>query len=273
MTPAGVFTTLVNFTGSTGSFLGANPRSALTLGVDGNFYRRHCRRRDGKASVRSSRSRPAGVLTTLVQFTGTAGSYPVPHRSGRWRRGRMAISMAPRHSAAANDLGTVFKVTPTATFTSLATFSGTTGATLGTNPKGALVQMTDGKFYGTTQTGGVGNFGTIFSITPAGTLTTIVNFTGSTGTALGATPQGALIVGGDGAMYGTTNGGGLNNAGSIFRVTTGGLFDTLVNVTSAPNIGRLIEGPASTLVGATLGGGGANGYGTILPPSAAPRPH
>ena len=45
-----------------------------------------------------------------------------------------------------------------------------------------------------------------------------------------ATPQGALVAGTDGAMHGTTNSGGLNNAGTIFKVTPAGVLTTLVEL-------------------------------------------
>ena len=263
MTPAGALTTLVSFTGTTGSFLGSSPRAALTLAADGNFYGTTATGGAGGVGT-IFKVTPAGVLTTLVQFTGTTGAYPGSTPIGALTQGTDGSLYGTTTGGGVNNLGTAFKVTTTATFTSLATFSGTSGATLGSSPKGALVQMPDGNFYGTTQSGGLNAFGTVFSITPAGALTTLVNLTGSTGTALGITPQGALVAGTDGAMYGTTQSGGLNSFGTIFKVTTGGLFTTLVNTNPAPNIGRISEGPGGTFVGATLGGGGANGYGTVF---------
>jgi uncharacterized repeat protein (TIGR03803 family) len=263
MTPAGALTTLVSFTGTTGSFIGSYPRAALTLGADGNFYGTTA---TGGASGFGTifKVTPAGALTTLVQFTGTTGAYPGSTPIGALTQAADGTLFGTTSLGGVNNLGTAFKVTTTATFTSLAAFSGTTGTTLGSSPKGALTLMPDGNFYGTTQSGGLNSSGTIFLITPTGALTTLVNFTGTTGTALGTTPQGALAVGADGALYGTTNSGGQNGSGSIFKVTTGGLFTTLVNVTAAPNIGRLIEVPGGTLTGATLGGGGANGFGTLF---------
>ena len=65
----------------------------------------------------------------------------------------------------ANSLGTIFKITPGGTLTTLYSF--TNGSTA--MPFTALTQATDGNFYGTT-------FGTIFKITPGGTLTTLHSF-------------------------------------------------------------------------------------------------
>ncbi len=271
-TPAGVLTTLVSFTGTTGANLGSSPRAALTLAADGNFYGTTATGGAGGFGT-IFKVTPAGVLTTLVQFTGTTGAYPGSAPLGAFAQGVDGALYGTTSLGGVNNLGTAFKVTTAATFTSLAAYSGATGAVLGSSPKGALVQMADGNFYGTTQTGGLNNLGTVFSITPAGVLTTLVNFTGSTGAALGQSPQGALVAGADGALYGTTNSGGLNNVGSIFKVTTGGLFTTLVNLTAAPNIGRLVQGANANLYGATLGGGGAIGYGTIFAAPIAGAPN
>ena len=42
------------------------------------------------------------------------------------------------------------------------------------------MQGSDGNFYGTTYYGGANNVGTVFEITPGGTLTTLYSFAGWT---------------------------------------------------------------------------------------------
>ncbi len=105
------------------------------------------------------------------------------------------------------------------TVTTLTTFTGANGA----YPYDALVQGTDGNFYGTTDGGKFrGQFypGTVFRITPEGTLTTLKT--------LGhAYPYGGLVQASDGDFYGTTAQGGVDAAGTIFRMTPGGKFTTL----------------------------------------------
>jgi uncharacterized repeat protein (TIGR03803 family) len=121
---------------------------------------------------------------------------------------------------------------PAQTFTSLLSFNGTDGG----NPYAGLVQGTDGNFYGTTVIGGAyfnncGGFGcgTVFKITPNGTLTTLYSFcAGGGGCADGATPYGGLVEGTDGEFYGTTESGGPNpyacggeyGCGTIFKITS-----------------------------------------------------
>ena len=60
----------------------------------------------------------------------------------------------------ANNLGTVFNMTPGGGLTTLHSFDGTDGEL----PNGRLVQATNGVFYGTTYDGGANNYGTVFSL-------------------------------------------------------------------------------------------------------------
>jgi uncharacterized repeat protein (TIGR03803 family) len=92
-----------------------------------------------------------------------------------------------------NGGGMVFKITPDGTLTTLYSFCSQAGCTDGANPYGGLVQGTNGDFYGTTQSGGAGNYGTIFKITPRGTLTTLHSFCAQSGCADGEYPYGSLV--------------------------------------------------------------------------------
>ena len=91
---------------------------------------------------------------------------------------------------------------PAQTLTTLHDFAGQPND--GSNPYAGLVQGSDGNFYGTTYYGGANNEGTVFKITPSGTLTVLHSFR----EADGRTPEGALIQASDGNFYGTTSFGG-----------------------------------------------------------------
>ncbi len=80
----------------------------------------------------------------------------------------------------------------------------------------ALVQGSDGNFYGTTYGGGTNHSGTVFKISTNGAMISLYSFTGGSD---GGNPEAALVLGSDGSFYGTTAYGGQGNAGTVFRLT------------------------------------------------------
>ena len=140
-----------------------------------------------------------------------------------------------------------------------------------------MVQTTNGIFYGTTAAGGANNvsgggFGTVFSITTNGVLTSLYSFTGGTD---GSFPQAGLAVGPDGGLYGTTTGGGntaLNAGlgfGAVFDISTNGSMITLAAFDGTNGVspqGTLALGSDDNFYGTTLHGGAIfpTGYGTVF---------
>src|SRR5688572_10737195 len=96
----------------------------------------------------------------------------------------------------------------------------------GANPLAPLVQGPDGNFYGTTQVGGASGGGMIFKMTPAGTVTTLVDFAGPEGFSSWLV---GLIADRDGNLYGTTEHGGSGLRGTVFKVTLDGHLMALVH--------------------------------------------
>jgi uncharacterized repeat protein (TIGR03803 family) len=126
------------------------------------------------------------------------------------------------------DAGTIFKITPSGTLTAIYDFCSQSHCTDGAMPAAMLVQGTDGSFYGTTMAGGVyPDAGTIFKITPSGTLTTLYTFFYT----YGYEPRAGLVQGADGSFYGTTGYGVLNtytsDGGTVFKITPDGKLTTL----------------------------------------------
>src|SRR5262249_11312150 len=89
------------------------------------------------------------------------------------------------------------------TYTVIHSFTGTDGA----GPHGAMIQRLDGNFYGAANSGGSSGFGTIFRVTPGGTLSVLHNFHGNDG----ANPTTSLALATDGSIYGTTSAGGTSH--------------------------------------------------------------
>jgi uncharacterized repeat protein (TIGR03803 family) len=177
-----------------------------------------------------------------------------------------------------NGAGTIFKITAAGQFTLLYTFCSEAGCTDGSEPQEALVQTSDGTFYGTTISGGAYGDGTVFTFTVANGLTTLYSFCAKTGCTDGSFPFIGLTLAKDGNFYGTTaEGGNQNNSlcppsygcGTVFRITPSGQLTTLYSFCSQSNCsdgalpqGLLVQGKDGNLYG-TTDNGGAENSGTI----------
>jgi uncharacterized repeat protein (TIGR03803 family) len=154
--------------------------------------------------------------------------------------------------------GSIFKVTPAGVVTRLHVFCPVQPCLDGKGPNG-LVLASDGNFYGVTGAGGEGFRGSIFQVTPAGTVNTLYNF----GIGLdGAGPTGELIQGSDGDLYGTTISGGEHDGGTVFKITLSGVFTSLYSFCSQPNCADgdhpeagLVEAANGMFYGTTSAGG------------------
>ncbi len=137
----------------------------------------------------------------------------------------------------------------------------------GQYPVASLIQGTDGNFYGTTSEGGSGSGGTVYQVTPGGIEKILHNF-GAGSDGLFPYYGAPIIQGADGYLYGTTEDGGLNGYGMIFKISTDGLtYIDLHDFSGGNSDGRygftgLIQGPDGTLFGMTYAGGPAD-LGTI----------
>ena len=121
--------------------------------------------------------------------------------------------------------GTVFKVTPAGEYTNIHVFCVQKSCLDGIEPV-AVAFDASGDLFGTTIGGGAYREGIVFEITPGGTFRKLHDFCSSASCADGILP-GALILGKDGDLYGTTKGGGAHQAGSVFKITLAGAFTTL----------------------------------------------
>jgi uncharacterized repeat protein (TIGR03803 family) len=277
----GTLATLVSFNGTNGS----HPVAALVQGSDGNFYGTTEFGGTNGNSGTVFQMTPGGVLTTLVSFNGTNGSHPAPGLV----QGSDGNLYGTTILGGTNNHGTIFQVTPGGALTTLVSFSGANGS----SPFCVLVQGTNGNFYGTTA-GGCGawfsgvnagyNFGTVFRVTPAGVLSSLVSFNGANG----YNPSAGLVQGSDGNFYGTTAYGGNTSVnggsgsgcgfGTVFKMTSTGALTRLVVFNGANGsyiVGGLVQGSDGNFYGTTAGGGtggsATGGGGTVfrMTPSGA----
>ena len=169
----------------------------------------------------------------------------------------------------------MFQLTPAGVLTDLYSFCSQTNCTDGDRPYGGLARGAVGNFYGSTYEGGgsadcPAGCGTIFQITPGGTLTTLYRFSATDG----AYPYGNLLLASDGNFYGATaevsDFGPVGN-GTIFKITSGGTLTTLHTFSGTDGsypYGPLVRAPNGTFYGTTNEGGSgtncADNCGTVF---------
>ena len=251
----------VNGTGLNGD--GANPQFNLVQGADGNFYGTTSEGGlNGIGTIFKITS--SGSFATLYSF-GTVGGASML-ASGRLTCGSdgnlYGTTSSNDYFAGSYPVGTIFKITPSGSLTTLYTFTNTTD---GVAPTGGLVQGNDGSFYGCTYgVHGSTSEGTAYKITVSGSLTTLHSFTGL---ADGGYPCGNLVTANDGKFYGTTQTGGANGLGTAFQLTSSGSLTTLCSFSSADTGGQqgpLMQGGDGNLYGATNYVAGQNYSGTVF---------
>jgi uncharacterized repeat protein (TIGR03803 family) len=208
------FKTLVSFDGTNG----LAPGGTLVQGTDGNLYGTTSGGgKNGGGTV--FKMTTAGKVTTLYSFCSKAkcadGNSPeaglLLATNGNFYGTTKFGGVGPCVIGTATGCGTIFEITPEGKLTTLYTFCKEGGeCSDGAEPEAPLIEGTNGDFYGTTFYGGNSNgAGTLFEITPAGELTTLYTFCSKAGQNCpdGSNPNGAIL-GTDGNLYVTTQGGG-----------------------------------------------------------------
>jgi uncharacterized repeat protein (TIGR03803 family) len=258
VTTSGVLTSLFSFNRTNG----ATPDCELLSDDHGSFYGTtyYGGTNGGYGTV--FKVTASGAFTSLFSFSNTNGSYP----SSGLAWGADGNLYGTTYQGGTNSgYGTVFRITTNGDFTSLLSFEKTNGA----YPLAALIPGSHGRLYGTTYFGGDTNlnsgngYGTLFSITTDGALTSLFRFNNTNG----AGPRVAMTPGFDGNWYGTTY-SGTNNFGTVFRLVLGASTGVVLNFKI--HDGHYIltwSNPAYSLLSAT------NVAGSYSPVSGATSPY
>jgi uncharacterized repeat protein (TIGR03803 family) len=273
LSPSGALTTLHSFDGTDG----AEPLAGLAQADNGSFYgTTYLGGSKGDGSVFKITS--AGAFTLLHSFCSQSGCTDGQNPFAGFILGTDGNLYGTTLAGGAHGDGTVFKITPSGTFTTLHSFCSQNGCTDGEFPQTGLLQARDGNFYGTTILGGSYGNGTIFKMTPTGTLTTLYNVCSQSGCPDGNYLYAGLTQATDGNLYGSMDIGGANGYGTIFKITLSGTLTTLYSFCSQSGCtdgeypgGPLVQHTNGNLYG-TTDDGGANGYGTVFRLSAGLGP-
>ena len=249
--------------------------ATLVKGSDGNLYGTD---RQGGANGYGAifQLTPAGVATILYSFRGYPdGEFP----NGPLFQASDGNFYGCAGGGGAGMEGAIFRISPAGAYTLI--YSLAPDGTDGSGPNG-LVQASDGYLYGTCQQGGDESDppdGTVFRVTLNGAFTKL--FDAGAGFGDGDPPQAvdqvsALIVGPDGALYGTGKEGGETGTGygAVYRVSLDGTYSPVYafdGVAGAYPFAALVLGSDGALYGATAGTiaetdptTGGDEYGTVF---------
>jgi uncharacterized repeat protein (TIGR03803 family) len=203
ITQSGTVTTLY-------SFKRGSPVAGLVQATNGNFCGTALRGGEyGEGWV--FKITPSGKLTTLYSFCGQANCPDSAGPDGTLIQAADGDFYGPTPGGGNDGYSTVFKITASGKLTTLYSFDGF--PTDGSEPS-TLVQAADGNFYGETANDGMHGCGTVFELTPAGTLTTLHSFDRTDG----CNSFGGLLQATNGKFYGTPYFGGGHSLGTVFSL-------------------------------------------------------
>lgn len=247
----GVLTVLHKFTGSDGQY----PQCVLVPGTNGSFH--------GATSYGGANGNGAiyeittnGVFTLVASLAFTNGANPY---------GRLRAVGGTFYGTTANggpfNHGTVYLLTASNTILPQLVFTNTTAE--GSSPFGGLTADTNGVLFGTTLSGGAFGYGTVFRMNTGDSQPTVVHaFAGGDG----GYPYDTLLLNTNGWLYGTTQSGGSNGLGTVFKLSPAGGFTNFFSfalTNGAYPWAGLIQAADGNLYGTTAQGGVGN-YGTIF---------
>ncbi len=225
----GVINNAVDFDTSGAS----DPEASLIKARDGLFYGTTAQGAGISGTVYSF---DGTTITVLYAFTGLDGA--APYAELIQGLGTDTALYGTTSAGGTLGFGTIFSVTPAGTFDPIYSFNPANAPIKdGSAPFAGLVAGTDNRtvsFYGTTFTGGVDNYGTVFQIlvNPGPTLNTLASFV--TGTLHnqpnGSYPEGRLLRATDGFYYGTTSAGGVGNSGTVFRLDANNITSSRASI-------------------------------------------
>ena len=259
ISPTGTYTVLHSFSNAASD--GNQPHSGLVEGTDGNFYGTTFQGGAyGLGTVYKITS--SGAFTLLYSFGGVANDGQNPFAG--LVQGTDGNFYGNTYNGGDNSVGTVFKMTPAGAVTILYSFANDNVD--GNGPRGALVQATDGNFYGTTYNGSPNDLGIVYRISSTGAYSVIHVFAGAPSD--GNSPESTLVEGADGLLYGTSYWGGSNDTGAAFSLSLdGATFNLLHSFTGGTDgqflIAGLTPGSDGNFYGVTTQGG-TNGYGVVF---------
>lgn len=264
-----VFEPLIQWQGTNDA---SKPAARLLLASDGNFYGTTT---SGGADNRGTvfKRTPGGMVDIMYTFRTSTQKDTGAVPATALIEGGDGFLYGTTTAGGLGTYGTIYKILPGAPNTPirLVDFSGTDSGTRRGSMPSSLVKAKDGNFYGVTESGGKYGYGTVFKLSSTGQFTTLSDFGNETDVYVGPkTPRAALIQASNGLLYGTSSSGGKFGKGTVFSVTTTGVYKVLINFSDQTGsfLGSTPEAPLIQATDGFLYGttrlGGASQRGTVF---------
>jgi uncharacterized repeat protein (TIGR03803 family) len=247
LTPNGKFTELAQYGETFGSLNFA--------AADGNMYGittpvcdQYCQSEGGAVFSLS----PEGKLTTFYDFCPAEANCTNGVSPSSLFQGKDGALYGTNSAGGPNcqtlACGTAFRITPSGKMTILHEFCSSADCADGGFPD-AMIQGTDGNFYGATATGGLYQAGTIFQLTSAGALTVLYNFCGPSNNCGNGFTSAGLLQATNGLFYGAVSSGG-TMGGRLFDLSVG-LGPFVETLPAWGSIGQQVKILGTSLTGST----------------------
>jgi len=249
LAPTGELEAIHSFCALSGCADGRFPNGELVLIPGGNIYgTTQSGGAYGKGTVFRITAR--GRLTTLYNFCSQSGCADGAD-PGWLVSGADGNFYGTTSQGGTMDVGTFFKMSPTGQLVTLYNFCSQPGCADGSDPW-SLIRAADGNFYGITEQAHGPNTGTIFEMTPSGSLTVLHTFCGGGACTDGWLPSNAgLVQHTNGTFYGViAKGGNVTNNGTAFSLSTG-LAPFVMTLPAAASVGAAVQILGASLTGSS----------------------
>lgn len=263
--PSGAVTILHSFGDGSVSNDGSNPWAGVIQAKNGDFY----------GTTENGGSTGEGTVFKITRL----GSLAVVHSFGDGSvhddgtapfaallQGKDGNLYGTTSAGGSANEGTVFKITSSGTLKILHSFGDGSVPNDGSDPLASLIEANGGNFYGTTWAGGATEdggvypgYGTVFEITPTGSVTILYSFSTGAAQTDGAYPHASLIQATDGNFYSTTASAytyylGLpDGEGTVFKMTPSGAVTILIQFNDGTTPASYGAYPYAALIQATDG--------------------
>lgn len=185
-----------------------------------------------------------GTLNYSISFAGTNGANIQAGLAQGSDGNLYGVAIDGTGPAARPNSGALFRLTTNGVLSTLLFFGqGDDYVQDGVNPNGSLLQGPDGNFYGGTAVG-PGSDGVIYKATTNETVSPLCDFDGADGSA----PTGPLMLGPNGNFFGMTQAGGTYGWGTVFQISSNGIFTNVFSFDGTNGLVACGPGPGQEIL-------------------------